>query len=386
MQIASPIINLAGAVAGQGVLSQVAMHYGAPIREQRALVDGQAICDLSWMQIIEVSGPDRLTWLHSLTSQSLLDMTTGESRELLSLSPQGHIEAAAGIYAAEDSCFLLCENPNGQNFFQYLQRMQFAIRVTIKIRSDIIVLGSLYRAEKTIVGTPLFTWQDPWPGICSGGTTYYRDEVKSGQAQRADYQFYYHVFPQTDLAQMIDISLNAKDNIIWAGYWAWEALQIAAWRPRISTEVDDKTIAPEIDWLRTAVHLHKGCYRGQETIARVVNLGKPPRRLVFLDIDGASGLWPSRGAKLWFEGRLAGQLTSVAQHYEDGLIGLAVVKRSLPTHAVLEVEVESHERLLAQQTVIVNPDGKALASPAQRPGAGIRVLPGAPRGMQSTSL
>ena len=78
-----------------------------------------------------------------------------------------------------------------------------------------------------------------------------------------------------------------------AGTWAWEALRVEAWRPRLGREVDERAIPHELDWLRTGVHLDKGCYRGQETVARVFNLGRPPRRLVLLHLDGSEH--PNRG-------------------------------------------------------------------------------------------
>jgi folate-binding protein YgfZ len=136
-----------------------------------------------------------------------------------------------------------------------------------------------------------------------------------------------------------------------AGTWASEALRVAAWRPRLGFETDHRTIAHEVDWLRTAVHLHKGCYRGQETIARVHNLGRPPRRLVFLHLDGSGHTLPERGGEVFADGeRPVGLLTSVARHHEHGPIGLALVKRNVPVEAVLTVGGVS-----ASQEVVVAP-------------------------------
>ena len=135
-----------------------------------------------------------------------------------------------------------------------------------------------------------------------------------------------------------------------AGLWAAEALRVAAWRPRLGYETDHRTIAHEVDWLRTAVHLHKGCYRGQETIARVHNLGRPPRRLVFLHLDGSGHTLPERGAALLLDGRSVGHLTSVARHFEDGPIALALIKRNTAIDAVLTAG-----EVAAAQTVIVAP-------------------------------
>ncbi len=133
-----------------------------------------------------------------------------------------------------------------------------------------------------------------------------------------------------------------------AGTWAAEALRVAAWRPRLGFETDHRTIPHELDWLRTAVHLHKGCYRGQETVARVHNLGRPPRRLVFLHLDGSGHVLPAPGAAVTAGGREVGRLTSVARHYVDGPIALAVVKRSTPVDADLVVD-----GVMPRTTVIV---------------------------------
>ena len=68
----------------------------------------------------------------------------------------------------------------------------------------------------------------------------------------------------------------------------------------------------------------RGCYKGQETVARVHNLGRPPRRLVFLDIDGSEHTLPAVGSELFVEGkaRPVGRITSVALHHEAGPIAL----------------------------------------------------------------
>ncbi|MGB3828701.1 MAG: folate-binding protein, partial [Ornithinimicrobium sp.] len=130
-----------------------------------------------------------------------------------------------------------------------------------------------------------------------------------------------------------------------AGLWAAEALRVHAWRPRAGVDTDHRTIPHELDWLRTAVHLHKGCYRGQETVARVHNLGRPPRRLVYLHLDGSGHVLPEAGAEVRVndgsadaaQSRPVGRLTSVARHYMDGPIALAVIKRNTDPGAELLV-------------------------------------------------
>ena len=115
-----------------------------------------------------------------------------------------------------------------------------------------------------------------------------------------------------------------------AGSWAAEALRIPTRRPRWGVDTDDRTIPNEVQWLDTAVHLDKGCYRGQETVARVHNLGRPPRRLVMLNLDGSAGSLPETGDPVTTaDGRVVGRLGAVAQHHEDGPIALALIKRSV---------------------------------------------------------
>ncbi len=127
-------------------------------------------------------------------------------------------------------------------------------------------------------------WRDPWPDLVGDSAAYGPHEhPASGRRWRE------LIVPRADL-------LEALGDRPLAGTWAAEALRVADWRPRLGFETDHRTIPHEVDWLRTAVHLHKGCYRGQETIARVHNLGRPPRRLVFLHLDGSGHVLPdSRG-------------------------------------------------------------------------------------------
>ena len=82
-----------------------------------------------------------------------------------------------------------------------------------------------------------------------------------------------------------------------AGLWAFEALRIARGEPRLGLDTDHRTIPNEAGWIGSAVHLDKGCYRGQETVARVHTLGRPPRRLTLLHLDGSENRLPAVGAR-----------------------------------------------------------------------------------------
>ena len=146
---------------------------------------------------------------------------------------------------------------------------------------------------------------------------------------------------------------------------------MAAWRPRRASEVDERLIPHEVDWLRTAVHLAKGCYRGQETVAKVHNLGHPPRRLVLLHLDGSASVLPVHGAAVRRGDAVVGAVTSAALHFEDGPIALAVVKRSTPPDADLVVDA-GDVAIAAAQEVIVPADAGATASIPRIPRLGRR--------------
>jgi tRNA-modifying protein YgfZ len=326
-----------GAVEGQGADAGVASHYGDPVREQRLLAEGLAAVDLSHREVVTITGPDRLSWLHSMTTQHLLGLEPRTSRESLVLSPKGHVEHALHLVDDGETTWITVEPGTASALVAWLESMRFMLRVEVAdVTADWAVLGEPLGAESA-PGEPL-AWVDPWPGLV-GDTVAYGPLENHPAAGRAWREL---LVPRGSLAAAVG------DRPL-AGTWAAEALRVAAWRPRLGFETDHRTIPHEVDWLRTAVHLHKGCYRGQETIARVHNLGRPPRRLVFLHLDGSGHLLPEVGSPVLLGEREVGRLTSVARHHEDGPVALAVIKRSVAPDVDLLVEGIS-----AAQTVVVS--------------------------------
>jgi folate-binding protein YgfZ len=321
----SPLLSRPGAVAGEGVDLAVAAHYGDPLREQRLLVEGLAAVDLSNRGVVTVAGPDRLSWLHSITTQMLTGLRPRTSMETLVLSPKGHIEHDLHLVDDGRTTWITVEPGTAEALVSWLDSMRFMLRVEVlDVSAGYAVIGEPVRAE-TSVGEPL-AWCDPWP-LLVGDTAAYSQAVDVAAHPGSERPWRELIVPRDRLEAAVG------DRPL-AGMWAAEALRVAAWRPRLGFETDQRTIAHEVDWLRTAVHLHKGCYRGQETVARVHNLGRPPRRLVFLHLDGSGHSLPARGAGVEADGRVVGRLTSVARHHELGPIALAVVKRNTPLEAV----------------------------------------------------
>ena len=294
--MSSPLLARPGAVEADPPDSGVAAHYGDPFREQRALDAGEATVDLSHRPVVRVSGPDRLAWLHSLTSQHLEHLAPGEPTEALVLSPHGHVEHALYLVDDGEAIWAHVEPGTAEELVRWLDSMRFwsNVEVTDESQSYAVVLGP--------------------SGMAGAPTRRTAHGIES-------------FVPRTDLAAVLDGSL--------AGVSALEALRIADGRPRLGLETDHRTIPHELGWLSTAVHLDKGCYRGQETVARVHNLGRPPRRLVLLHLDGSDSVLPAHGDPVLLDERQIGTVTSAARHYELGPIALALIKRSTAAEATL---------------------------------------------------
>jgi folate-binding protein YgfZ len=238
--------------------------------------------------------------------------------------------------------------------------MRFRLRVAPRDASDEYgVVGGAAVAiadvsPATPAGLPL-VWHDPWPTVGVGGHSYALTEPHPG----AERDWSEAIVTRAEEERLTDAA--RRGEIALAGLMAADALRVAAWRPRWAAEVDDRALPHEFDWLRTAVHMSKGCYRGQETVAKVHNLGHPPRRLVALSLDGSENRLPVRGAAVSAGGDAVGTVTSVAQHYEEGPIALAIVRRTTPVDAALVVETEDGP-VAATQEVIVPPEAGAAAS------------------------
>ena len=345
-----------------GAVGSPPQHYGNPLGEQKRLAAGDAIVDLSDRGIVTVSGPDRLTWLDSLTSQSIKGMQPGDSGETLQLDVNGRLEYAMRVIDDGDTAWLLVDGDQTEGLIAWLSKMRFMLRVEIADRSaDFVTIGSLGSPDLETAapnGVPL-VWHDPWASVVAGGHQY------AHVAEHPGAQWTY-------TERLIDPgTLAAASAMPVAGTLALEALRVAAWRPRFATEADEKSIPHELDWLRSAVHLTKGCYRGQETVAKVHNRGHPPRRLVMLHLDGSDGVLPAAGDSVVVDGadEPIGVITTASIHYELGPVALAVIKRNTEHDAPLAVLSEGI-RIAAAQEVIVPRDAGAEANVPRLPRLG----------------
>ncbi len=298
----SRLLETDGAVAGDGIDAGVAAHYGNPVAEQRRLEAGDGWVDLSHRDVLCIAGPDRLAYLHAMTTQRFEGLAPGEPFDALVLSPQGHIEHAFTGVDDGAECIAHTEPGSGASLAEFLDRMKFMLRVEVTLLSNALAVVHEAGAGYRIVG---------------------RRQLEAYAASHGPA----------------------------SGMWAYEALRIAAGRPRIGLDTDHRTIPNELGLIGRAVELDKGCYRGQETVARVHTLGRPPRRLVLLHLDGSVDRLPEHHSDVMAEGRSVGFVGSSARHHELGPIALALVKRNVPLEATLLAD-----GVAAAQEAVVDPD------------------------------
>ncbi len=369
----SPLLSgpnaIHGAVAADSVDRYVAGHYGQPAQEQRALANGQAVVDLSHYGIVTITGSDRLSLLQTLTTQQLQGMASPINTEALFLDLKGRIEIAAKIHDDGETAYLITEPTMNASLLDWLTRMQFAARVEVADRTgELALLG----ATDEVPGIEAPMWLDPWPGVSPGGYAY-TDTPDDHPAVEEDYRWRLYIVAAETLVETVQ---NLPDGFRLAGTMASEALRIAAGRPRQLFDTDERSIPHELDWLRTAVHLEKGCYKGQETVARVHNLGHPPRRLVGLLIDGSVHGVPEVGADIivrpegddqaaMASARSIGTLKSVGMHHEMGAVGTAMIRRNTDPEAELiiremppeDAEADQEPNFTAATQQILTPPG-----------------------------
>jgi folate-binding protein YgfZ len=336
----SPLLSRPGAVVVEG--GAVAAHYGDPLREQRLLAEGAGLVDRSDRDVVTIPGADRLTWLHSITSQHLDRLADASGSEALVLSPNGHVEHHLVLADLDGTTWADVEPGTGAALRAFFERMRFMLRVEPALVTDAWAVLSLVgpKVDDVLTGAGL-----PIPGApydvraLDAGFVRRMPPIGDG-APVVDL-----VLPRTDVAPVAERLLAA--GAAPAGIQAFEALRVEARRPRLGVDTDHRTIPNELPWLRTAVHLDKGCYRGQETVARVHNLGRPPRRLVLLHLDGVSEVLAEPGTPVLAGTREVGRAGSVVRHYELGVIALALVKQSVQPDTALTV---------AGSTAAIDPD------------------------------
>ncbi|AHI01881.1 folate-binding protein YgfZ [Kutzneria viridogrisea] len=324
----------------------VPWHYGDPFSEQRTAVRSVAVVDRSHREVIAVPGADRLTWLHSLTSQHLTALPDGASTEALVLDVQGRVEHHAVLTDLDGTTWLDVEPGTAGPLLAYLRSMVFWSKVEPRdATAELAVLSVIGPDTARLV---------PETGALPGG----------GFVRPMPYPGVDLLVPRAELDAWWERLTSAGARP--AGSWAFEALRAERLRPRLGVDTDERTIPHEVNWIGTAVHLDKGCYRGQETVAKVHNVGRPPRRMLLLHLDGSLDALPDTGDPVLLDGRVVGRVGTAARHHELGPIALALVKRSVPVDAQLIAGAEDRAVPAAVDPDSVPPDTPGLGREAAR--------------------
>jgi len=310
-------------------------HFGNPLLEQRKLAEGKAFVERSDQVVLTITGEDRASWLHALVSQDILNLQAGESTEALLLNPQGHIEHQLKVIVGQQELMIVIAAEKADSLLDWLNRMRFRSKVEVA-KTALKVFGTFVRPSGPC-------WIDGFSQEPKSSVSYAKE--------RASFTYF----------EQVGLEPPALEQ---SGLMAYQALRIAAGRPEIS-DVDERSLPHEFDWLASAVHLSKGCYRGQESLAKVHNLGHPPRRLAILHLEQGEALC-AKGDEVFYQDKKVGSLLAGALHYELGSLALVLLNRNTP---YLDLDVHSGESVnRASQQVLVPADaGKAANLP--RPSA-----------------
>jgi tRNA-modifying protein YgfZ len=329
----SPLLGLPGAVATAD--GRTAWHYGNPLREQRTAIETGAVFDRSDRDVLTVTGDQRLEWLHSLTTQHLTSLRPHHGTEALVLSPTGRVEHHMNVYDDGATTWLDTEPGAGAGLLRFLEMMVFRTPVEVRDVTDAwalltVTLPAADDTRSAPVVQPVPVAKFAAKDLAAVTTAVYAGEAVQdmGWVRRTD-SLREHtadwMVPRDDAM----LGVVEQTELAVAGTWAFDALRVAAKLPRFGVDTDERTVPHEIPgWLASAVHLDKGCYRGQETVAKVHHLGQPPRRLVLLHLDGAEEQPPANGTPITLDGKEVGRIGTAAQHYEEGQIALALLRRN----------------------------------------------------------
>lgn len=329
-------------------------HYGDPFAEQRAAARKVAVVDRSNRELVAVTGPERLSWLHLVISQHMTELADGAATEALVLDSQGRVDTHMEVAYLDETVWLDTEpgaqatgaRGGKQPLLEYLQSMVFWSKVELRDataeRAVLTLLGPSTDDTLTAVGLPV-----PGPQQVAEGEGVL---VRRG-ALGVDL-----LVPRAAQSDWWERLTSAGARPM--GSWGYEAFRVEAARPRMDVDTDERTIPHEVGWVHVAAHVAKGCYRGQETVSKVHNVGRPPRRMLLLHLDGSPEVLPETGDPVVHGERTVGRVGSVIRHHELGPIALALVKFSVPLDAELLAGAEDRVVQAA-----IDPDAVPEATP-----------------------
>ncbi|MEV6873861.1 folate-binding protein [Amycolatopsis sp. NPDC051128] len=368
MPYRSPLLDVPGSIPPPDDYSEagVPWHWGDPFAEQRTASRGVVVIDRSHREFIAVTGAERLSWLHLVISQHVTELAEGSGTEALVLDSQGRVESHMVLAHLDGTVYLDTDPgqsvtsalPKGgpQTPREYFEAMKFWSKVDIRDATGELALLTVLGpdAERVLSAVGAEVGPEPYAVAALAGGGFVRRMPWPGRSG-------------------VDLAVPRDGLVDWwrrltdagaraAGSWTFDALRVESLRPRLGIDTDDRTIPHEVGWVGSAAHVAKGCYRGQETVSKVHNVGRPPRNLLLLHLDGSPDVTPETGDPVLLDGRKVGRIGTVIQHHELGPIALALIKRSTPVGAELLTGSEDNPDNLVQAAI--DPDSVPAELPA----------------------
>jgi tRNA-modifying protein YgfZ len=261
------------------------------------------------IDVVRVSGPDALNYLQGQVSQDLGGLEPGGSVETLVLSPQGKLDGYAWVVRLDvEEAVLVSALGFGESLYERLRRFKIRVRADLSLEAWERAVLRGPKAVPTTVEPDVFVIPVNYPGFSGADLV------------------------GTEIALPDDVPIGTDEG--------FEAARIEAGVPRMGAELTEKTIPQEAGIVERTVSFEKGCYTGQELVARIdARGGRVPRRLVGLVVDGAA---VSPGDMVRFEGNDVGRVTSAAYSPRvQALVALAYLKRDVVVPCALEVVTET---------------------------------------------
>ncbi len=296
-----------GARFGEYFGWEIVEEFGDPNLEYRAARDAVAVFDLSYLGKLRVSGRDRTRYLNSLLSNDIKNLKTGMGCYATLLTHQGRMESDLYVYAREEEFLLECPPAGRERLLQSLNKYIVSDVVSVEDASESLSVLSIQGPSSAnlmerVLGIPLGemgllefrSFSRPsasWLVVC-------RDRTGRG-----GYDLW---LPPANVLEAWNLLVEAG-RYRPAGHRTLNLLRTEAGIPWYGADMDDRTLPIEMG-LTSAISLTKGCYRGQEIIARVTYRGHLDRKLGAVAIDHADA--PAKGAKVMVSGALIGEVTS----------------------------------------------------------------------------
>lgn len=280
------------------------------------LIDETAVVRLP-AGVVRVTGPDRLSYLHTLLSQHLDEAAAGTVADFLYLDAKGNPQAAGRAVVHAEHVLLVTPVEVAADLAASLEKFKFLTQVESADVSDEYALASV-RGPEPVALTGARS--EPMTAVPHGGGLVVRD--RSGGVDLLGP-------PEWVDERVAGLGLPEADHA------DWEAWRIRAGVPGWATEISTGRRAQELGLLPTHVHLKKGCYPGQESIAKIYNLGRPRRALAVAEFDGPV----EQGASVETGGGKPGTVTSAAPT-DTGAVAMALLPVDREGHVPDEVTVD----------------------------------------------